>query len=807
MSELPLYSAKMIAAVLGVTPQAVRQRLARVAPDGQVIVSGNATNAWRLKSLPESLLKELQPIARNRGCPTVEALFQIPETPAPLPPLSQYSPDELAAADKLRRALLPALERKDNPLLTPGELDDILVRNYELAFGHTVTAKHARNLLNRVVDRDQGRGQWQRIDLYVSEQPTPKRAPQTGGLPDFMIELGSLFEKYAKATEFGIEQRDIVWDALFRRYDDAINAGLARRKVRRTLIDLVIAHLPRPRMGKTPRAVEAAFDAWLKGWYANGKKMPGDGRLKPKPPKHHKLTEEEERWLKFYCSNRENANLGYEDFLRSDHATPETKNALCRKRTRSRPQMPKWVRALVTVPTRVIPVHIRGKRSATLGGAYIPRDPNSLKAGESYQSDDKTLDLYWYDEDQPEPWFGQGQFLLWIDERSWLPLAYDLISDGAYTGFSIRNSFSQACLSDGVGLPTRRVYVENGLWRDAKVWAGRRISRDQYEVGIEETEKGIRGLGIDLRHALYPRGKVIERVFGNFTDLITGLPGYAGRNQIVDKWDDVQKRVQLVKAGKEHPGKWFLSKQQLLVKLDEVLHRFSHTPLYGKYHRSLTPMECYQKHHTQEKKTPVTPEILHLIQGNQVQATVRPAGIKLTYGRREFLYSGRQLGHLIGETVVARFLPNDPRILTVKHKSLRSPVLVELVPEVSHFASPEEMRQANGRVAAMNSFGKDLYRSLKHEFDEDFRKQMFRTVIVDKATVEEGRRIRERQAELDQAESASTRQLNRVRRKARRAGMPLDLVNLKDLDGAEQSLDLMLEGSRATPHRNEEMES
>lgn len=786
MSEA-VHTATQIAKALGVTPQAVRQRLASVPPGGVVVASGNPTNAWALSSLPLELRDKLETIARNRGCMEVAHLFQ-PPAPAALTPLSQYTPDELAAADKLRQALLPALERKDSPLISPGELDDILVRNYELAFGYAVTAKHARNLLNRVVARDRNRGQWQRIDLYVSEQPKPA-LPAEPGLPDFMVELGSLFERYATAPEFGIEQRAAVWDALFRQYDDAINAGGSRRKIRRTLIDLAVAHLPRPRMGKTPRAVEAAFDAELKRWYENGKRVEGDGRLEPKGAKGHQLTEDELKWLRFYCAKREKVSLGWDDFLRSGHATPETKNTFHRQRGQSRPQVPRRIRALVAVATRILPFHIRGKRTAALEGAYIPRDPSSLFGGDSYQADDKTPDLYWHDDEQPEPWFGQGQLLIWIDERSWLPLSFDLISDGAYTGFSIRNSFTAAC--DRFGLPARRVYVERGIWRKSKVWAGRRVARDQTEIGTEETERGIRGLGIDLRHALYPKGKLIERMFGQFTDLLTGVQGYAGRNQVVDRWDDVQKRVRLVKEGREHPSKWFLSKPQMMAVIEDILHRFSHTPMFGKYHNGLTPFECYQKHFTPAKVTPVTPEIRHLIAGNEIQTIVKPHGLKFTFGRREFLYTGRALGQLIGETVKARFNPEDPRLLTVAHKRLRTPLIVDLFPEVSHFAGRDEMRDANRRVAAMNSHGKELIRSLKHQFDEDFRQQMFRTVVVDKATVEEGRQIRQAQKELTKQETAGTRQLNRIRRKAREAGYPMELVNLDNLDTAERSLDLM----------------
>ena len=141
------------------------------------------------------------------------------------------------------------------------------------------------------------------------------------------------------------------------------------------------------------------------------------------------------------------------------------------------------------------------------------------------------------------------------------------------------------------------------------------------------------------------------------------------------------------------------------------------------------------------------------------------------------------------------------------HKSLRAPIIVDLFEEVSHKATREEMRESGRRVVAMNAYGKELCRSLKHCFAEDFEKQMFRTVAVDRQTIETGNRLRERAVELKREESAHSRQLSRVHAKARRAGVPDALLSLDDLDSTEQSLNLMLGIEPATKRFGEEVQS
>ena len=128
-----------------------------------------------------------------------------------------------------------------------------------------------------------------------------------------------------------------------------------------------------------------------------------------------------------------------------------------------------------------------------MNGAYIERDPNSLASGDSDQSDDLTLPLYWWDETPDGLWIGQGQLLVWIDERSWMFYSLDLITSNAYSGFSIRNSWT--CKAEEHGLPRKLVRVEMGAWRESKVFVG---SRD--EVGTEETELGLRRLGLRFHH-------------------------------------------------------------------------------------------------------------------------------------------------------------------------------------------------------------------------------------------------------------------------------------------------------------------
>ena len=66
-ARLITHPAGQLAHALGLSPQAIRQRLLGVPPSSQLMVNSNPTKAWSLAALPASLQTELEAAARRRG--------------------------------------------------------------------------------------------------------------------------------------------------------------------------------------------------------------------------------------------------------------------------------------------------------------------------------------------------------------------------------------------------------------------------------------------------------------------------------------------------------------------------------------------------------------------------------------------------------------------------------------------------------------------------------------------------------------------------------------------------------------------
>ena len=56
-----------------------------------------------------------------------------------------------------------------------------------------------------------------------------------------------------------------------------------------------------------------------------------------------------------------------------------------------------------------------------------------------------------------------------------------------------------------------------------------------------ETELGLREFGVRFKHSRLPRSKPVERVIGALQNLMEGLPGYVGRNEMVEKFERVDR--------------------------------------------------------------------------------------------------------------------------------------------------------------------------------------------------------------------------------------------------------------------------
>jgi hypothetical protein len=152
---------------------------------------------------------------------------------------------------------------------------------------------------------------------------------------------------------------------------------------------------------------------------------------------------------------------------------------------------------------------------------------------------------------------------------------------------------------------------------------------------------GLRGLGLQFRHAKLPRGKVIERVFGLLQNYLESEPGYAGRDERHDKFERVQEQLSLVRRGKAHPQDFFLSEAEYLQRLGVIVHRYNNERQEGKYCPGLSPKEAFEKFHGEEPRIRLKGSCRHLLATHKMRVRSGRNGISFRFGREQFTYKSR----------------------------------------------------------------------------------------------------------------------------------------------------------------------
>jgi hypothetical protein len=194
-------------------------------------------------------------------------------------------------------------------------------------------------------------------------------------------------------------------------------------------------------------------------------------------------------------------------------------------------------------------------------------------------------------------------------------------------------------VADTYGLPRKGFYYENGMWRNARLLHGRRD-----EINWHRTEMGLRGLGLQFRHARLPRGKVIERVFGLLQNYLESEPGYAGRDERHDKFERVQEQISLVRRGKEHPSAFFLPEAAYLQRLGVLVDKYNNERQQGEYCPGLSPREAFEKFHGEEPRVRLDPVSRHLLASHKMRVRCGRNGISFRFGKEQFTYKNYETG-------------------------------------------------------------------------------------------------------------------------------------------------------------------
>jgi hypothetical protein len=690
-------------------------------------------------------------------------------------------------ASRLQRALAPALARLSDPGVTTAEFEQLGVIDYCSVFGHTVSMRHWRRLFRRTLDRDGGAKNWGRLEIYFDELPArrPEFRKRSYFISADLKPLEALISSFANSAEPTDLEKACLWVYAFEHFEREAERGGKTRPIKHLILRFLYENASF--LGKSEKGIRVQFDRKLRRWIAGGR-VPAavaDARKRNPGRPSPKFSEDEEKVLiakSLRCGGglaqawRESREKGIFSAAISQHytANPSAKS-----------YVPSRIRRLINAKLKMLRDHHRGPRTARLNGAYVNRDPSAFHSGDWFQADDVTLPNYYYIESEEGFQVLRGQFLAMCDCRTTFILGYVLIPQRYYTAHHIRNLTT--IVADSHGLPRRGFYYENGMWRTARLLHGRRD-----EIDWLQTEMGLRGLGLQFRHARLPRGKVIERVFGLLQNHLESVPGYVGRDERREKFERVQEQLSLVRRGKTEPSDFFLSESEYLRQLGLIADRYNNERQQGKYCPGLSPKEAFEKFHGEEPRIRLDRSCRHLLASHKMRVRCGRNGISFRLGKEQFTYKSYETGRLIGQELIVWFNVENPSLISVTNLKEDPQTLFTVEREIKvpgMNAPPEMLDAALAQNEAHEAYRKGLYRAVSQNFSTGFAGRMFRQNLIDHKTAETAAAMEKQEAAIKRKRAQERKRRKAIEKAAARLGIAPGVMS--ERPGAEEGLKQM----------------
>ncbi|MGB9473804.1 MAG: hypothetical protein WCE87_01915 [Candidatus Udaeobacter sp.] len=792
-----LFTAATIAQALGCSKQNVHQRLGGISPDGMQPTNGNLAKAWRIESLPITIIRQLSEKAEAKRYRTVANLLRSPfERYEPAVPLAEAAPACVERACKLRDALQTLLVLRHDSSISAMELAKRGVEAYKREFGFAISSGHWRTLFNRTIDRDNGAEEWSRLEIYFEENP-PRRArrPQVSALAarehGFEI-LEDALGGLPNESQLSGEQKRLLWSKICDELHAQIAAGCKTKPTKRHLINVLFKA---GRVGTNQAAIAKTLNRKWKLYLANDEKLPKDGRSLrfANHSDSNAIPDSDFRKLvarSLDCGGR--VSQAWRELHRAGELSSETcerfiSNPICKS------HVPAVVRRLVTPEVqRLLPIH-HGPREHERRGPYNSRDYSGMFAGDSYQADDVTCPVYYW-EPNPTARFGyrilRGQLIGMIDERSRLALGFALHSDKNYNARIIRALITR--VHDVYGLPRRRFYFERGIWRTSRILTG------GDELAFGHMELGLREFGVKFTHAKPYRARskgAVERIIGLFQNQMERLLGYAGRDEINDCFERVQEQMRICGRGAEHPSKFFMSKPQWEAELSRIFEVYNSERQEGIL-KGLSPIEAWNRFQSPEPQVHLGEKARYLLAHHKLTMKVQRSGIVLRPSLGGGTYCSETTGRFAGERVLVWINPEDfSSIALTSLDRKQGPFIVPRLDPLSAIdPSREEFARSASQIDAHNSVAHTSYKLIS----EHLVRRNFRPLLsIDSSTIALGENIERGAAEIKAQKRALHTNVRKIAKRSRELGMQIPLQrNAKAIDRTAEGADLIAESRR-----------
>jgi len=253
--DFPDLTAAQIAWVLSKDPRYIRQkRLRGIDPTNFKRVEGNRTAYWNWAALPVKLRTEIIHRAHKIGFDTVGKMIRAEIEPykpkdkaGKIILISEIRDDHIEEAEKLRKALLPALTCRF--AISQQEVENEAAARYKEIFGKPISGRRIRYFISRTVERDGSLGSFARTELYLrkfpARKPSKDDAPPVSDFPLLLqaIQMTENIKRPEVDRVVEVSREQIIWERFFETFAK-LRASHTRESALRKLRDFVFLHDP-----------------------------------------------------------------------------------------------------------------------------------------------------------------------------------------------------------------------------------------------------------------------------------------------------------------------------------------------------------------------------------------------------------------------------------------------------------------------------------------------------------------------------------------------------------------------------------
>jgi hypothetical protein len=619
------------------------------------------------------------------------------------------------------------------------------LNDYAAEFGERISDRRWRAIFKRTLERDGGREDWDRLEIYLDEGL--RRAPLVTAVaapvefPLIDAALALVADKAAPTWR----EIDLLWHAAFETFDILSDeTGAARHK--RAILEKLL-HVA-PSIAHSFNSARTTFDTKRKAWLNGGKTLAAitDKRYRENQPKKApdaSLADRAER-LGFVAGVNHGGQLApaYRELIAQGLERPTA--------SADKSYLPRRLRLGARQDALIVAANVKNKNALRSMVPTLSSDPSRYRVHDIYTADDWTPELLWFAPDG-EGWFDlhQGQCLTLCDWRSWRVLQFSLQPDKMYDSKTVRTLFSKTFAAHG--LP-KELKLEGGLWKSASLIHGNDAKRKAAEdQGLEYTDGDVihglqTQLGIKITHAISPTGKTqIESIFRIVQDLLRGDRGWTGRDQRKDLPDKIKKQKYLVETRQAHPSEFFYSFGQMEERLHQVFTQYNASRQQGDWLHNESPDEAFEKYQNLEDPPIVfDARCRHLL---ACQVAIRSLKsdhtIRFEIGREKFCYFSQPLMELAaGSRVMVHFDPELPEFITVTDLQRQNPISIPRSARTYNTDDPVTQKEL-GKKGECAAYLRARFRTLEAK-----HKPVVRTPVVSVATAELGAQIEGQRAAL-----------------------------------------------------------